>query len=140
MSTRKVNEIDLEVSKKLKKRRLELGFTQEQLANSIGVTFQQIQKYERGTNRISSSNLFALAKILQTDITHFFSNEGESRYCFSGSGPMCLAESQAPYETLDEEDRKKVQELISHFTRIKDSRLKESILELAKSLSDKQPG
>ncbi|MCE2992162.1 MAG: helix-turn-helix domain-containing protein [Candidatus Jidaibacter sp.] len=139
MSTRKVNEIDLEVSKKLKKRRLELGFTQEQLANSIGVTFQQIQKYERGANRISSSNLFALAKILQTDITHFFSNEVDPGYCFSGTGPMCLAETQTPYGTLDEEEKKKVQELISHFTKIKDSKLKESILELAKNLSDTQP-
>ena len=136
MKTRQTNKIDLEVSKKLKARRLELGFTQEQLAQALGVTFQQIQKYERGTNRISSSSLFSLAEILQTEISYFFEAKHTNAYALPNSVLTYVAEDQATFGSLTEVEKKLLHELIFHFNLIKDPKLKQSIIDLAKSLKE----
>lgn len=68
----RATEIDILVSKNLKAKRLELGISQSVLANFAGVSTQQIQKYEKNTNRISSGRLFALAQYLKVPITYFF--------------------------------------------------------------------
>ena len=67
-----VSLLDAYVGKRLKLRRLMLHMSQDELASMIGVTFQQIQKYESGANRISASRLFVISKILQIDISFFF--------------------------------------------------------------------
>lgn len=136
MKTRQTNKIDLEVSKRLKQRRLELGLTQEQLANAVGVTFQQIQKYERGTNRISSSNLFALARILRTEITYFFESHDKGNLEFADAALSDTVKEQANYASITEEEKDQLRELISHFSSIKDPKLKQSIINLAKSLRE----
>ena len=64
--------LDAYIGKRLKLRRLMLKMSQDELASMIGVTFQQIQKYESGVNRISASRLFVLSKVLQIDISFFF--------------------------------------------------------------------
>ena len=64
--------LDVYIGKRLKLRRLMLKMSQDELASMIGVTFQQIQKYESGVNRISASRLFVLSKVLQIDISFFF--------------------------------------------------------------------
>ena len=66
------NSIDLHVGKRLRRRRRLLGLTQQQLAESIGIRFQQIQKYESGANRISASRLWALSKALDVPVSYFF--------------------------------------------------------------------
>jgi transcriptional regulator with XRE-family HTH domain len=68
----KPNNIDILVAKNLKKRRKEFGFTQKELAIIVNVSVQQIQKYEKGKNRISSGNLFYFAQALEVLITYFF--------------------------------------------------------------------
>ena len=71
--------VDKHVGKQLRSRRTLLGLSQEKLADHIGVTFQQIQKYERGTNRVSSSRLYSFSKILDVPIDYFYEGiEGES--------------------------------------------------------------
>ncbi len=64
--------LDAYVGKRLKLRRVMLRMSQDELASMIGVTFQQIQKYESGANRISASRLFIISKVLQIDISFFF--------------------------------------------------------------------
>ncbi len=64
--------IDKHVGQQLRSRRSLLGLSQEKLADSIGVTFQQVQKYERGANRISASRLFSFSKILDVSIDYFY--------------------------------------------------------------------
>ena len=64
--------IDLYIGKRLKLRRVMLHMSQDELASMIGVTFQQIQKYESGINRVSASRLLVIAKILQVDVLFFF--------------------------------------------------------------------
>lgn len=64
--------VDKHVGKQLRNRRTLLGFSQEKLAESVGVTFQQVQKYERGANRVSASRLFSFSKILEVSIDYFY--------------------------------------------------------------------
>jgi transcriptional regulator with XRE-family HTH domain len=70
------NSIDVYVGQRLRVRRSLLGFTQEKLAEAIGLTFQQVQKYERGTNRISAGRLFEFAKILGVPVSYFYEQFG----------------------------------------------------------------
>ncbi|MEW5423607.1 helix-turn-helix domain-containing protein [Amorphus sp. 3PC139-8] len=69
---RSANSVDYHVGTRLRLRRLELGMSQERLAEKLGITFQQIQKYERGTNRIGASRLHDIAIALQVPISYFF--------------------------------------------------------------------
>ena len=66
------NEIDLHLGKRLRQRRRLLGLTQQQVAEAVGVRFQQIQKYECGANRISAARLWRMAKALQAPVASFF--------------------------------------------------------------------
>src|SRR5208282_5444918 len=68
------NPIDVHVGKRIRMRRLFLGMNQETLANALGLTFQQVQKYEGGANRVSASRLSAMADILGVPISFFFSD------------------------------------------------------------------
>ena len=68
----KPDDIDKHVGKRLKKRRLLLGLSQEKLAEAIGLTFQQVQKYERGVNRIAAGRLYWFAKILGVPVSYFY--------------------------------------------------------------------
>ena len=69
--------IDVMVGKRVRLRRLQLSFSQTDLATKLGLTFQQVQKYEKGTNRISCSRLYEIAATLKVPITFFFSDENE---------------------------------------------------------------
>lgn len=64
--------IDRLVGNQIRMRRRDLGMSQERLAEHLGLTFQQVQKYERGHNRVSASKLFQIAEALETDISYFF--------------------------------------------------------------------
>mgnify|MGYP002784700549 CR=1 FL=1 len=66
------NPVDLHVGKQLRQRRWLLGMTQQQLAQAVGIRFQQVQKYESGANRVSASRLWDLAKALNSPVTYFF--------------------------------------------------------------------
>jgi transcriptional regulator with XRE-family HTH domain len=72
MSTKTPNAIDLHVGSRVRMRRLMLGMTQQKLADAIGITFQQVQKYEKGTNRLSASRLQQAAGILDVAVPFFF--------------------------------------------------------------------
>lgn len=64
--------VDQHVGRRIKQRRKELGMSQEKLGNALGLTFQQIQKYERASNRVSSSKLWHICGVLDVDITYFY--------------------------------------------------------------------
>ena len=66
------NAVDIEIGKRIKKRRLQLRHSQTALGAAVGVSFQQIQKYEGGTNRVSASTLYEMARVLDAPITYFF--------------------------------------------------------------------
>ncbi len=69
---RSPNPVDLHVGARIRMRRKILGVSQEKLAESLGLTFQQVQKYERGANRVSASKLYEIARSLQAPVAYFF--------------------------------------------------------------------
>lgn len=72
------NPIDLHVGRRVRQRRWVLGLTQQQLAQALGIRFQQVQKYESGANRISASRLFDLSRALQVSVGFFYDGLGET--------------------------------------------------------------
>ena len=76
--------VDIHVGARIRMRRKAMGLSQTQLADSVGITFQQLQKYERGTNRVSASKLYGMAVTLQTSVAWFF--EGMSNLDVAGDG------------------------------------------------------
>lgn len=69
---RRLNEADIEVAKRVRLRRMELRISQTELGDALGITFQQVQKYEKGTNRITAGRLHKIADVLRVPVTFFF--------------------------------------------------------------------
>jgi transcriptional regulator with XRE-family HTH domain len=71
-STKRANSVDKHVGTRLRTKRTELRLTQTEIGEAMGITFQQVQKYEKGTNRLSAGRLWDIAKFLQVPIQYFF--------------------------------------------------------------------
>ncbi len=135
------NPVDIYVGSKVKSRRLMLGLSQEELATAIGLTFQQVQKYERGTNRISVSRLVDICKVLKVQVDYFF--EG-SFGIGNKPGTRNLAIkgfSDTKQEELEPDPllKRDVMELVRAYSQIKSPQLKKQILEMAKAMSVSEP-
>jgi transcriptional regulator with XRE-family HTH domain len=83
------NAIDAHVGSRLRLRRVEQGMTQEKLADAFGLTLQQVQKYEKGANRIGSSRLQHAASILNVPVSYFFEGGADGPYLSDGNAPSC---------------------------------------------------
>ena len=133
----KPNPIDVHVGKRLRLRRTLLGMSQERLGDLLGLTFQQIQKYERGVNRIGSSRLYELGQILDVPVSFFFDDMVGSRLPGAGQG---LAEDGAGFDRNGEGtlllERRETLELIRAYYRITDSQVRKRLFELAKALGN----
>ena len=93
--------IDVAVGAKIRLRRKQLAISQKALADALGVTFQQVQKYERGANRVSASSLARVAKALEMPIAAFFDNEPEAApNLFSAIGAPGAADMLAAYAAI----------------------------------------
>lgn len=117
--------VDQHVGRKLRWRRRELSLSQEALAERLGVTFQQIQKYERGTNRISAGRLYELSRELDTSINYFYTGlEEVSRAVRRG-----VSEEEGEFSGLIDGD---AVDLVIAYQAIRDPDLKKSILSMVK--------
>jgi transcriptional regulator with XRE-family HTH domain len=137
----KPNPIDVHVGKRLRLRRTLLGMSQERLGELLGLTFQQIQKYERGVNRIGSSRLYELGQILDVPVSFFFDDMVGSRLPGSVNGALPgLAEEAASFHrNLDGTlllERRETLELVRAYYRISDSQVRKRLFELAKALGN----
>ena len=122
--------IDTYVGSRLRARRRLLGITQEKLGDALGLTFQQVQKYERGSNRISASRLFELSKILNVPITYFF----EGAEAATGLGLTGLADGgQDPFEA-EQLSSRETQDLLRFYYRIADPKVRKKMIDFLKSL------
>lgn len=126
--------VDTHVGAKVKSRRLMLGLSQEDLAKSIGLTFQQVQKYERGTNRISVSRLADISQALKVTMDYFLDG------CMpSGSGKKLAIKgvSDSPQAMLEPDPMTKrdVLELVRAYEQIGTPALKKQLLEMAKTMA-----
>jgi len=126
------NPVDVHVGKRLRLRRTLLGYSQEKLGSLLGLTFQQVQKYERGTNRIGSSRLYKIASVLDVSVSYFFEGFEEASGA-PGAPASGLAEESAGFESSPM-DRRETLELVRAYYRIEDSQVRRRIFELVKSL------
>jgi transcriptional regulator with XRE-family HTH domain len=128
--------IDVHVGGRVRLRRTLLGMSQEKLGEALGLTFQQVQKYERGVNRIGASRLFDLARVLDVPIGFFFDDMPDA---LGGSmntvrRAIGFAEQQDGFED-DTLHRRETLELVRAYYRITDTSVRKRVFELIKSLT-----
>lgn len=132
--------VDVHVGARLRLRRNLVGMSQQQLGEATGLTFQQIQKYERGANRMGASRLFQVARLLEVPVSYFFDemSHGNGEPSFG----LGFAENgQAPLEGIPSNEgevlhRRETLELIRAYYSITDARQRRKVFELIKSMAD----
>ncbi len=135
------NPIDILVGNRIRLRRNFLGMTQEKLASLLGITFQQIQKYEKGINRVGASRLWDISNILHTEISYFYEDinkeveeQSPRRFVLKAPKQLHLAEEKSEYfpnPLLNSETR----ELVTSYYKIKNRTVARQMLEMIKSLA-----
>jgi transcriptional regulator with XRE-family HTH domain len=127
--SRRANPIDVHVGSRVRLRRMLLGMSQEKLGEFLGLTFQQIQKYEKGINRIGASRLFDLARVLGVNVQFFYDELPGS----PGDGAAGFAERPAESYAVEFLGSREGLELNKAFARITDARVRRSIVELVRA-------
>lgn len=129
--------IDVHVGSRIRLRRTLLGLSQERLGEAIGLTFQQVQKYERGINRVGASRLFDLARVLDVPIGFFFDDMPEPLAGGISSAPPAsggFAESQDAFGPETALNRKETLDLVRAYYRIADPAVRKRVFDLIRSL------
>jgi transcriptional regulator with XRE-family HTH domain len=125
MQMKKPKSVDIVVGKRVRLRRVAIKMSQEELAKALGITFQQVQKYENGTNRISCSRLYDIARALKTPIGYFFAD-------------LSSKKSSEPDHIFDQIPTARIKDsaqLIKAFLRISDKSVRRKAIELMESLA-----
>lgn len=124
------NPIDKQVGNQVRIRRLALGMSQTKLADAIGLTFQQVQKYEKGSNRISASRLQHIASVLQVPVSYFFENAPRFSELEHGAMASPSISNMSRFLSTDEGAA-----LNNAFVQIKDNRLRRRIVSLVEQIA-----
>lgn len=127
------NPIDVHVGARVRLRRTLLGMSQEKLGDALGLTFQQVQKYERGANRIGASRLYDLARVLEVTVSFFFEEMNEE--VMAASPRHMVGATEDPPDVVDNlMAQRETLELVRAYYRITDSQVRNQVQELAKAL------
>jgi transcriptional regulator with XRE-family HTH domain len=130
-------DVDVHVGTRLRQRRVSLGLSQTRLGNAVGVTFQQVHKYEHGANTISSSTLFEFAKLLGVPVSHFFDEMPATALAERpGSHRNHAARDEVvmPVESQDPLIRREMLELVRAYYRIRSDQVRKGVFELIKAV------
>ncbi len=136
MAGKKSNPVDAHVGSRVRLRRMLVGLSQEKLGDQLGLTFQQVQKYEKGVNRIGASRLYQLSQILEVPVQFFFEGAPPTNGS-SGSGYGKPDTEAFLYEFLNTRDGL---ELNRAFVRISDSQVRRSIVDLVRAIGQSESG
>jgi transcriptional regulator with XRE-family HTH domain len=128
---KKPNPTDIHVGSRIRMRRNMLGMSQEKLGENLGITFQQIQKYEKGTNRVGASRLQAIASILEVPVSFFFA-DAAGRETADVTG---LSEGKSANFVVDFVSSGEGLQLNRAFARIGDPKIRRRIIDLVKALA-----
>jgi transcriptional regulator with XRE-family HTH domain len=128
--------IDVHVGSRIRLRRTLLGMSQERLGESLGLTFQQVQKYERGVNRVGASRLFDLSRVLDVPISFFFDDMPDSLAANFGGVPSRRPGSVEPQDPFGDDtlSRRETLELVRAYYRITDPSVRKRVFDLIKSM------
>jgi transcriptional regulator with XRE-family HTH domain len=130
MSTKAPNPVDKYVGSRVRMRRIMLGMSQEKLGEALGLTFQQVQKYEKGTNRVGASRIQQISEILQVPVSFLFeggpSGTANTDSIGEGTSPSYISDFLATSEGLA---------LTRAFTRIADAKLRRSIVDMVENIA-----
>jgi transcriptional regulator with XRE-family HTH domain len=132
--SRRPNPIDIHVGSRVRFRRMLLGMSQEKLGEKLGLTFQQIQKYEKGVNRIGASRLFDLAQVLGVPVQFFYEEAPAGEH--QGLMADGFAESSAEGSIVEFLRSRDGLELNKAFVRISDAKARRAIVDLVRSLAN----
>jgi transcriptional regulator with XRE-family HTH domain len=121
-SNKSASKMDKLVGRNIRVHRLVKGLTQETLGEKLGVTFQQVQKYEKGTNRVGSGRLYQIAGILEVPVTAFF----------EGGDPPSALRNSSPYDLLADPVSLR---LVQAFSELNDTKTKRAVLALVESMN-----
>ena len=130
MAMKAPNPIDKHVGSRVRMRRMMLGMSQEKLGAALGLTFQQVQKYEKGTNRIGASRLMQISETLQVPVAFFY--EGAPSGLAEGSG---FGEAQSPAYVSDFLATSDGLALVKAFQQIPDSKVRRRIVDLVQAIA-----
>jgi transcriptional regulator with XRE-family HTH domain len=115
--------VDRHVGLRIRMRRKEIGVSQERLAESLGITFQQVQKYERGANRVSASKLWEIAAALKTTVAYFYEGLGDNEPAQADAKQSFMLSGEGL-------------ELMANFPRISEPGVRRKIVELVRAVAD----
>lgn len=137
--SRRPNPIDIHVGGRVRFRRMLLGMSQEKLGERLGLTFQQVQKYEKGINRIGASRLFDLSQVLGVPV-QFFYDEAPGGYEQPSMSQPGFADRQSESYIVEFLNSRDGLELNKAFVRIADVKVRRSIVDLVRSLAGEDKG
>ena len=126
---KQANPIDIQVGNRVRIRRMLIGMSQERLGDLLGLTFQQVQKYEKGVNRIGAGRLFEVSRILNVPVDFFYEGVNEG-------GPGSAESDGAP--VMDFVSSGEGLQLSLAFMKIKDAKVRKRVLDLVKSLAEEE--
>lgn len=131
--------VDVHVGARIRLRRTLLGMSQEKLGDALGLTFQQVQKYERGANRVGASRLYDLSRVLDVPIGFFYDDMPDKLAGMHGSGHSTyatggFAERQDGFGTDEALNRRETLELVRAYYRITEPSVRKRVFELIKSM------
>jgi transcriptional regulator with XRE-family HTH domain len=132
-ATGKPNPVDIHVGARVRLRRTLLGMSQEKLGEAIGLTFQQVQKYERGANRVGASRLYDLSRVLEVPVSFFFDDMPDEISAKSVHERREMSESPDPFDN-DPMNRRETLELVRAYYRITDPVQRKRVFELVKAM------
>jgi transcriptional regulator with XRE-family HTH domain len=137
--SRRANPVDVHVGSRVRFRRMLLGMSQERLGERLGLTFQQVQKYEKGVNRIGASRLFELARVLGVSVNFFYDDAPDHMAppAVPASVPG-FAEMPAETYAADFLSSREGLELNKAFARITDAKVRKTIVDLVRSLAGEE--
>lgn len=127
MAKKQANPIDIQVGNRVRIRRMLIGMSQEKLGDLLGLTFQQVQKYEKGVNRIGAGRLFEVSRILNVPVDFFYEGVSAAGEVESDGAPVMEFVSSG--EGL---------QLALAFMKIKDIKVRKRMLDLVKSLAEEE--
>ena len=133
--SRRANPLDLHVGSRVRLQRMLLGMSQEKLGEQLGLTFQQIQKYEKGINRIGASRLFDLARVLGVSV-QFFYDEAPGSATESRTVAAAGGADKADSYVVDFLSSREGIELNKAFVRITDPKVRRSVVDLVRAIAE----